>query len=49
MDYVPETERLTLEEMDVVFGSVGVADAVSLLFFIIHPGLEGYQDPASGC
>lgn len=26
--YVPETKRLTLEEMDVVFGSVGVARAV---------------------
>ena len=36
--YVPETKRLTLEEMDVVFGSVGVARAVcpptlSLFFF----------------
>lgn len=27
--YVPETKRLTLEEMDVVFGSVGVARADS--------------------
>lgn len=27
--YVPETKRLTLEEMDVVFGSVGVARAHS--------------------
>ncbi|KAL8930833.1 MAG: hypothetical protein Q9208_000374 [Pyrenodesmia sp. 3 TL-2023] len=27
--YVPETKRLTLEEMDVVFGSVGVAMADS--------------------
>ncbi|KAL8946964.1 MAG: hypothetical protein Q9222_006704 [Ikaeria aurantiellina] len=26
--YVPETKRLTLEEMDVVFGSVGVAKAL---------------------
>ena len=26
---VPETKRLTLEEMDVLFGSVGVAEAVS--------------------
>ena len=37
---VPETKRLTLEEMDVLFGSVGVAEAVSwinlfsLLFFL---------------
>lgn len=30
--YVPETKRLTLEEMDVVFGSVGVARAVSNFF-----------------
>ena len=29
--YVPETKRLTLEEMDVLFGSVGVANAVSIL------------------
>ena len=27
--YVPETKRLKLEEMDVVFGSVGVAQADS--------------------
>lgn len=27
---VPETKRLTLEEMDVLFGSVGVAVAVSI-------------------
>ena len=27
--YVPETKRLTLEEMDTLFGSVGVAAAVS--------------------
>lgn len=26
--YVPETKRLTLEEMDVLFGSLGVAEAV---------------------
>lgn len=29
LDLLPETKRLTLEEMDVVFGSVGVAKAVS--------------------
>jgi len=29
---VPETKRLTLEEMDVLFGSVGVAEAVSFHF-----------------
>lgn len=29
---VPETKRLTLEEMDLIFGSVGVAEAVSTLF-----------------
>ena len=28
---VPETKRLTLEEMDVLFGSVGAAEAVSNL------------------
>ena len=27
--YVPETKRLTLEEMDTLFGSTGVAEAVS--------------------
>ena len=26
---VPETKRLTLEEMDILFGSVGTAQAVS--------------------
>lgn len=30
---VPETKRLTLEEMDVLFGSVGVAVAVSVNSF----------------
>lgn len=30
---VPETKRLTLEEMDVLFGSVGVAEAVSHFLF----------------
>lgn len=30
---VPETKRLTLEEMDLIFGSVGVAEAVSTLIF----------------
>ena len=30
---VPETKRLTLEEMDLIFGSVGVAEAVSTLYF----------------
>lgn len=28
--FVPETKRLTLEEMDVLFGSTGVAEVVSL-------------------
>ena len=27
---VPETKRLTLEEMDIIFGSVGAAQAVSI-------------------
>lgn len=27
---VPETKRLTLEEMDAIFGSVGVAEAVRI-------------------
>ena len=27
--YVPETKRLTLEEMDTLFGSMGVAETVS--------------------
>ena len=31
---MPETKRLTLEEMDIVFGSVSVAEAVGLLIFI---------------
>lgn len=31
--YVPETKRLTLEETDVLFGSVGVARAVCYFFF----------------
>ena len=31
--YVPETKRLTLEEMDTLFGSVGVAETVSTYFF----------------
>ena len=30
--FVPETKRLTLEQMDLIFGSVGVAEAVSILF-----------------
>ena len=33
--YVPETKRLTLEEMDTLFGSVGVAQAVSFLLVFI--------------
>lgn len=28
---VPETKRLTLEEMDMIFGSIGVAEAVSIV------------------
>ena len=34
--YVPETKRLTLEEMDTLFGSVGVAEAVSLAYPFVH-------------
>ena len=30
---IPETKRLTLEEMDILFGSVGVAEAVSASLF----------------
>ena len=33
--YVPETKRLTLEEMDTLFGSVGVAEAVSSSLLLI--------------
>ena len=33
---VPETKRFTLEEMDVLFGSVGVAEAVSGFYHPIH-------------
>lgn len=29
--FVPETKQLTLEQMDLIFGSVGVAEAVSIL------------------
>ena len=29
---MPETKRLSLEEMDILFGSMGVAEAVSLLY-----------------
>lgn len=36
---VPETKRLTLEEMDVLFGSVGVAEAVSLTLFFFGKGV----------
>lgn len=31
---VPETKRLTLEEMDVLFGSIGVAEAVSFVILL---------------
>ena len=30
---VPETKRLTLEEMDAIFGSQGVAESVRINFF----------------
>lgn len=36
---VPETKRLTLEEMDVLFGSVGVAEAVSFALPFCYPFL----------
>ena len=36
---VPETKRLTLEEMDVVFGSVGVARAVFAPFRLFYAHL----------
>lgn len=32
---VPETKRLTLEEMDVLFGSVGTAQAVGAVMFVV--------------
>ncbi len=34
---VPETKRMTLEEMDVLFGSVGVAEAVRPVSPFFHP------------
>ena len=33
--YVPETKRLTLEEMDTLFGSLGTAHAVSPILFLL--------------
>lgn len=44
--YVPETKRLTLEEMDIVFGSVGVARAVRnfSLFCLSTDSIIGWAD-----
>jgi hypothetical protein len=40
--FVPETKRLTLEEMDVIFEAEGVAEAMSKRFsadaFCLHRG-----------
>ena len=46
---VPETKRLTLEEMDILFGSKGVAEAVSLSLLLHTNSLLGGAHDLSLC